>query len=144
MTWRNALSAAIVGLTWSLTSACSSHVPATQSGALPRELTAADAGTVVELERGQVVIVQLPANRTTGYTWVAELEGDPVLLQQGPSRYVVAESQDSNAVGAGGTEIFTFVANGVGEQVLEFQYRRPWEKNVQPVRKQSYRVAVRP
>jgi inhibitor of cysteine peptidase len=144
MTLRIAAWMTFVGLACSVASGCGSHRSAELPSALPRELTPADFGRVVELQRGQTVIVELSANRTTGYTWVAVLNGDPVLLQQGPARYVTSQSQDPNVVGAGGTEIFTFVANGVGEQEIEFEYRRPWEKNVQPVRKQSYRVAVRP
>lgn len=88
------------------------------------------------------MIVELSGNRTTGYAWDVALSGDSVLTQQGPVRYVAA-GQDAQTVGSGGTEVFTFVANGIGEQQLDFAYRRPWEKNVQPVRKQSYRVAVR-
>jgi inhibitor of cysteine peptidase len=144
MTPRIAAWVAFVGLACAVAGCSSSDRSVEPSpNALPRELTPADFGKVVELHRGQTVMVELSANRTTGYTWVAVLGGDPVLVQQGPARYIASQSEDSKVVGAGGTEIFTFVANGVGEQQLDFEYRRPWEKNVEPARKQSYRVAVR-
>lgn len=46
-------------------------------------------------------------------------------------------------VGAGGAELWRFLAIRAGRQELQFQYRRPFEKRTEPKREVSIAVTVK-
>lgn len=95
-------------------------------------LDAGDDGTQLALDVGQVLVVTLASNPTTGYSWqVAEGLG-PVLVQVGEVAYREAPQEGTPLVGAGGTETFRFEAQGAGQTRLVLEYRRPWEETVEP------------
>ena len=107
------------------------------------DLTEAENGKDILLDRGDLLLVHLPSNRTTGYGWNAicstpgklELVGEPLLKQAKGSR---------GLVGAGGVETWTFRAVAAGRTRLTFSYARPWEKGVPPLRVIAWPVTVRP
>jgi len=107
------------------------------------DLTEAENGKDILLDRGDLLLVHLPSNRTTGYGWRAvsskpgKLEelGKPALNQPKSSR---------GLVGAGGVETWTFRAAASGRTTLAFSYARPWETGVPPVRTLSWPVTIRP
>ena len=102
----------------------------------------ADQGSTVELEVGQVLVVELVSNLTTGYSWqVLEVDA-AVLAQQGEPEYV-EDSQSEGLVGAGGIETFRFEALQAGQTSLSLGYLRPWEENVDPIETFSITVTVR-
>jgi len=114
------------------------------SAALPAEvqLTDADNGSTVELANGGALIVALPSNPTTGFSWsVAESSGLQLELQGEPA-YVPAGST-TQVVGAGGTEVFTFEAVDAGTAELTLEYRRPFESGVAPQETFSVTVEIR-
>lgn len=78
------------------------------------ELGAADDGRSVELRPGQVVVLRLPENPTTGYRWEA-----PAGLA------LLADSFEPGgaAAGAAGLRVLRFEA-GAGS--YRFDLRRPW------------------
>ena len=86
--------------------------------------------TEMTLTRGDVLEIQLPGNRTTGYLWEINLPESgkyPLrLLDQGTLG--VEGSDGTPKVGAPGLERFLFKATHTGKEVLLFRYRRPWEK----------------
>jgi inhibitor of cysteine peptidase len=90
-----------------------------------RTLTQRDNGAQIVLTSKTRLIVRLPAQPGTGYSWA---------LQAGSSllRLVKSYVQTSGHPLPGGTEtqvfVFTPVASGTDE--LELDYRRPWEKGV--------------
>lgn len=88
---------------------------------------------------GQVLRIELEANATTGYTWV--LSGDldkGVIKQSGKYKYV----RKSDAIGAGGTQVYRFRAIKQGKASLVFEYKRAWEKETPPAKKYKVRVIV--
>jgi inhibitor of cysteine peptidase len=91
-------------------------------------LTAADNGQAIEANRGDMIVVALPANPTTGYQWDVVSEGN-VLRPSGESEYIPDEPPDSLVDGAGGTAIFRFEAAGAGSAELALEYHRPWEED---------------
>ncbi len=96
--------------------------------AIPTIMTvrAQNSGCVVSLKTGDTLIVELDANPSTGYSWTETHKGDPVLkLQKTEHR----KNPAGPAVGAAGTDVWTFAGVGTGKQRLSFQYRRPWEKD---------------
>jgi len=92
---------------------------------------AADDGREIELSEGQVLVVRLEANPSTGYGWqVAEPGQEGILRQTG----VIQFEPDSELLGAPGTQILRFEGKRDGQTTLRLQYRRPWEMEVEPRR----------
>ena len=103
-------------------------------------LVAGEHASTVSLKVTQELIVQLPANRATGYTWVlADSTGGALAWQ---STLYVQDSKTELAVGVGGNEYQRFGAVRSGVEDLQFEYRRPWEQTASPARTASVPVAV--
>ncbi len=89
---------------------------------------------------GELFDIRLPANPTTGFRWqVGALDEKVVRLVD--TRYE-ATGSGSGAMGAGGTDIFTFVGVARGRGNISLVYLRPWEKGVAPARTADYSVDV--
>lgn len=105
-------------------------------------LSGADDGGQVDLSPGQVLVVELDSNVTTGYSWsVAELPNG-VLEQDGEAVYTQPE-RNLGLVGAGGVETLRFKAVKAGEGALKLAYRRPWEKDAPPAEEFTIQVVVK-
>jgi inhibitor of cysteine peptidase len=94
----------------------------------------------VSLKVGAVLEVRLEANHTTGYSWIAAPVANPVLMRQGAAKY--EEHATGGKAGVGGVEVWRFKAVKAGRQGLQFEYRRPWEKNAPPAKIVTYSVSV--
>lgn len=94
-------------------------------------VTAKDASTTVLGVVGKPILVQLPANPSTGYTWQAS--SVPTFMAQAgaPTYQSVATG---TVVGAGGEQTFTFNVKAAGNGPLSMAYLRPFEKGVPPVK----------
>jgi predicted secreted protein len=99
------------------------------------------AGGVEEIRvlAGKQFSIKLAANRTTGYNWRLATPIDPATLKQISNDYHAA---DSGAVGAPGEEVWTFEAAGKGAVQLNFEYVRPFDKEVKPVKTAKYSVVI--
>lgn len=92
----------------------------------PKALGQEDDGTSATVKAGEQLIVELPSNPTTGFSWIVADDGP--LTQVGDAAY---ESEaKSGVVGAGGIETFTFDAEKAGSGTLTLEYRRSWETGV--------------
>jgi len=101
-----------------------------------------DDGSQVELEQGQILVVTLESNPTTGYRWeVAEIQ-ESILEQMGEAEFEPSETGEPPFVGAGGWEIFRFEAISAGQMTLQLVYRRSWEEGVEPINTFSIEVVV--
>jgi predicted secreted protein/Tol biopolymer transport system component len=101
-----------------------------------------DDGGQVKLEQGQVLVVTLESNPTTGYGWeVAEIQ-ESILEQMGEAEFKPSETGEPPLVGAGGWEIFRFKAVSEGQMTLKLGYQRPWEEGVEPIDTFSIEVVV--
>lgn len=85
------------------------------------EVTAQDAGTTVELVTDDEVVITLESNVTTGFAWTLARAPDDEVLELVDSTYVEPETE---LVGAGGEEVWTFRAIGAGATDLELSYER--------------------
>lgn len=106
-------------------------------------LSAKDGGSQVEVDVGQVLVLTLESNPTTGYSWEVVEAEDSILLQTGEPEFEAISESDSAPLGAGGVQVFHFEAVGAGETQLELVYHRPWEKGVEPLETFSLQVIVR-
>ncbi len=91
----------------------------------PVDISAADNGGVVSASAGERVVLTLESNASTGYRWNLSEEPDPEVLAFVSSAYV--EPEDSELVGASGTEVWEWDAVAEGSTVLRLEYARPFE-----------------
>ena len=97
----------------------------------------------IELGRGQIVVIELKANPTTGYKWqVLEEANEGVVLQKGEGEYVPSSTAKPIMRGSGGTQIYRFQALNKGEATLVFEYKRPWEEK-EPARRYTVQIKVK-
>jgi len=102
-------------------------------------LDAKDDGRQIQVEQGQLLIITLESNPTTGYRWEVTESQEPVLRQAGEAEF----QAQSDLIGASGVETFRFEAAGPGEATLKLIYHRSWEKDVDPLETFSVQVVVR-
>ena len=94
----------------------------------PLQLTQKDSGSAQTLSAGQQLIISLESNPTTGYRWGVDGTTPAQLEQAGEPTY----TSGSSAIGAGGTEVFTFTAKDPGEGTLRLKYFRSFEPTAAP------------
>jgi inhibitor of cysteine peptidase len=89
---------------------------------------------------GEEFSLTLASNATTGYHWeLAEPLNEAIVKLVG-SQY---QAPNTNLLGAGGQEVWTFRAVGAGQTTINLKYVRPWEKDMPPAETASYTVSVR-
>jgi inhibitor of cysteine peptidase len=84
-------------------------------------------GGQFELERGQILVVTLESNPSTGYKWELAEQYESILLQLGEVEFKSSDTGDPPTVGAGGWEIFRFRAVSAGQMPLLLFYQRSSE-----------------
>ena len=83
-------------------------------------------GTQVDLKEGQMLVISLESNPSTGFGWhVAEI--DEAIIQQAGETEFIQEESDEQLVGTGGMEVLRFEATGSGTTTLTLAYARIWE-----------------
>jgi predicted secreted protein len=115
---------ALAALGAGLLAGCGSGEPAEQSS--PRTIAVsptAPSGTTVDAAVGDMVVVSLVANATTGYEWQFTA-GDTFTIEK--SEYVPDPNPDGLA-GSGGTQVVTLKVTEAGTSDLTGVYVRPWE-----------------
>lgn len=95
-------------------------------------------GGQVSLQVGQMLVVALASNPSTGYAWeITEVDSMVLALTKEDFK------AESNLVGAGGTQLFFFDALKAGQTLLKLVYHRSWEQGVEPAETFSITVEVR-
>ncbi|MFZ0243824.1 MAG: protease inhibitor I42 family protein [Desulfobacterales bacterium] len=101
-------------------------------------VTRADSGQTIEVRMGDLIVVRLDENPTTGYSWgLDENLEDNVYLQN--SDFTRPEKAVS---GAGGQRNFTFEARKKGPADLTFKRWRQWEGDTSIVERFGFMVRV--
>ena len=78
----------------------------------------------VTIPLGSELIVELPSNPSTGFSWTEADIADTTVIKLDESKYVAPEGQ---VVGAAGKQVWTFTASEKGTSTVEMQYSRSWE-----------------
>jgi inhibitor of cysteine peptidase len=107
----------LIGITLLTVTAC-------VSAANEVSLDESSSGQQIEIASNGVFTVTLESNQTTGYSWELKEIGDTSILQKTSNEYI---APDTNLVGAGGQEVWTFKALKAGETTLTMEYSQPWE-----------------
>lgn len=106
----------------------------------PVVLTENASGKRAEIYRYQPLILKLPSNPTTGYSWNISVEPSPKTLKFISSKYI---SPKANLVGAPGQEIWSFRAGGPGKTMFKLSYARSFAKDEKPAREFLLAVTVK-
>jgi inhibitor of cysteine peptidase len=102
------------------------------------KLGVSDNGSQIKLNKGQMLVITLEANPTTGYTWEVAESNTSIMRQVGAIEF----QSESSAPGAGGVQTLHFEAVNAGQTPLKLVYHRPWEKDVEPLKTFSLQVVV--
>jgi predicted secreted protein len=98
-----------------------------------------DPNRPIEVQKGQKFTIVLDSNRTTGYRWELTHTPDTGIVEVIESQY---EAPDTQKIGSGGREIWTFVTKNAGKTKINFKYVRPWEEQAGPVKTTSFEIIV--
>ena len=101
--------------------ACGSGSGSGSDGPETVELVEQDAGSTVAVHPGDELVITLGSNITTGFAWTLTTEPAAEVLDLVDSEYLAPETE---LVGAGGEEVWTFVATGEGTTDLALDYER--------------------
>jgi inhibitor of cysteine peptidase len=101
-----------------------------------KKLIEKDSGKLIEMRIGNSILVELPGNPTTGYTWEVSSIDPLILHKSGDSKF----STNSNVIGSPGKMTLRFKVVGEGKTALVLAYRRSWEKNIAPIKTFSVNV----
>jgi inhibitor of cysteine peptidase len=102
---------------------------------------AADISGTYTTKVGDSFIINLESNPTTGYSWrTAEFEHGIVELVNNEYK---PQNNTGNIVGSGGIEVWTFKAVKKGKITIIFEYVRPWEKDIPPIKQETYLITVK-
>lgn len=93
-------------------------------------------GQFVTLKRGQILILTLEENSTTGYRWSKPTLNTQV-LQLKSDNFNLA---NNTGIGGGGQRVFTFQANNLGQVKLQLKNFREWTGEQSTV--ESFEVTV--
>jgi predicted secreted protein len=100
-------------------------------------LTEKDNDTKVKIAKGETLVLKLPMQGGTGFTWVVGKADDKKLKAMGKP---TAEKPAKPRPGATVIQVFRFEAAAPGSAQLEMWYKRPFEKDKKPAK--SFTVTV--
>ncbi len=83
----------------------------------------------LSLHTGQMLIVSLPSNPTSGYRWNLREVSSEQLRSLGPE---VFSSPENDLIGGDGISTWRFEAADSGSGRLYLTYQRPWESDAEP------------
>ncbi|MBS2016958.1 MAG: protease inhibitor I42 family protein [Deltaproteobacteria bacterium] len=109
------------------------------------QLTDADNGKTITVDKGRNVLLKLGANPSTGYSWTVASTtrtlGYPI-----SDRFVASPPAADGAVGSGGLQRFVWKTASpletVGSHTVRLEYKRPWEANIAPAKTYSFTVNI--
>ena len=97
-------------------------------------------GKQVQLSVGQLLVLTLASNATTGYSWTLAQNSDESVLAKIENKYIAPQT---TLIGAGGKEEWTFKALKTDISIISMEYRRPWETDTPPAQTFDLTVVVR-
>lgn len=111
--------------------------PGQGGGGRAINLKTGDSGKTVKAGVGDLVLIQLAANPSTGYSWSAadQAAGSAVALKS--KKFLTAAQINAEIQpmpGQGGQTTFTYRVVKVGKATISLSYRRPWEKKAKPAK----------
>jgi inhibitor of cysteine peptidase len=96
-------------------------------------------GTSVDLQTGDMLVITLEGNPTTGYQWEMLPNTDGIVELQGVPEY----KSGGNLVGSGGKYSFNVKAVKAGTTRVDLKYYRSFEAGVPPIQTFSIDITVK-
>ena len=98
-------------------------------------------GSETALAIGELFIVTLDSNKTTGYSWnLSAISNTSVIAKAGDAEYINPTPTDPLITGQGGQEVWTFEALAAGTATISMKYIRPWEAEAEPA--ETFEITV--
>ena len=129
------LAAAVLGLTLVAGISCSGEIDSPKVN-----VDASYNGSEVTIAVGDLLIVTLDSNATTGYSWNLSAISDAAVIQYVSDEYVTPEQTDPPLVGQGGQEVWTFEAPAAGTAAISMKYIQPWMPAAEPA--ETFEITV--
>lgn len=97
------------------------------------------------LAHGEVLVVKLPAKLGTGYGWQLAKHSKCHLKRDGEPKVedIPTEGDEKTRIGGAQYQVFRFRPGEPGLDVLELEYRRPFETDTPPRKTYKLEVTVR-
>ncbi|HNW97665.1 MAG TPA: C1 family peptidase [Bacteroidales bacterium] len=102
-----------------------------------KEVKKTDYGQTVSLTSEQVLEIKLPSNPSTGYGWYPINLKTNIVKQVGNWEFI---PDNAGLEGTPGTQITRFVGVSKGTAELLLAYKRPWEKNIEPL--ETFKITI--
>jgi inhibitor of cysteine peptidase len=99
-----------------------------------------DVKQTVEISLTDSLVVTLPANASTGFSWTEAKISNPAIISQS-NREEIAST--SGLTGASGNTAWTFKALKAGQATITMDYSRPWEGGEKGVKTYTLSVTVK-
>ena len=97
------------------------------------------AGGDLSVSKGETFVIALESNPSTGFVWTVAQAPDSAVVTLEDQTY---EKPDSSAMGAPGTERFTFKAVAAGTTTIGLRYARPSDPDSPDNTNDTYTVTV--
>jgi inhibitor of cysteine peptidase len=99
-----------------------------------------DPARPITVSPGEKFVIVIASNRTTGFSWQVAKPLDEKVIKLVGSGYLPSKV---DLDGAGGKEVWTFIAVAEGRTAIQLKYVRPWEKDKAPLQEATFTVIVR-
>ncbi len=86
-------------------------------------ITQDDQGKSFAVQQGNIILIRLAENPTTGYQWEGDAVDEQIIMLQGSDFSMGSET----GIGGGGTKTFSFKALSPGLAQVQLKLRREWE-----------------
>lgn len=113
--------------------------PTRQNDEREMVLTEEHNGKEISIAPSTTLIVKLPTQFGTGYSWQAVELPSTLLSPVGKPR---VETTDARGAGRQDRQVFTFTPQKSGSASLKFHYVRPWEKDAKPEKTFSVKLTI--
>ena len=107
---------------------------------MPKTVAVSETGKQIELASGDLLVVTLDSNPSTGFAWSVSGITDEAVIDDVNNEF---KGADTGLIGAGGQEVWTFEALDKGSSTIEMKYSRPWEQGVEPAATFNVTVVVK-
>ena len=98
--------------------------------------------TKISAKVGDMFIIQLKSNATTGFQWGIVGSLNPAVVKKVSNTYV-AGANPKGMAGVGGVENWKFKAVGAGTATLVMTYKQPLDKAAKPAETATFTVTVK-
>ena len=112
------------------------------SGASANGKTYTITNTKISAKVGDVFVIQLASNATTGFQWGIAGSLNPAVVTKVSQKYV-AGANPKGMAGVGGVEKWTFKAVGAGTATIAMTYTQPFDKTAKPAQTATFTITVK-